>query len=568
MTSQDASTGMRLAHQGRFEEALPHLDRAHRREPANLALLHALASALQATGRRNAAVIRYRDAATALPDHPEILAGWARAAWLAGNKPQAIELLDRALALDSAFADPGGMLDMIVTGINDPDKAGELLRPLVERHPKCANLVLHFAYLMTNAERLADACGAFTCYAALRADDATPHVELSRLATNRGDRDAALDHLRTALVLDPDNGAALWEQAQIEGGLLDGDTFAHVEGMTRHTTDPRRLAPLHDVLSRHFDRAGDFARAIAHLEPVKAIQRELALPQDHYDPRLREREADVTIEMFRPAWFERMRDAGSSDSRPVFIVGMPRSGTTLLQQMLCGHPGITSVGEQTFADASFRRAMMAAGDLPMARMPHSVVREAADWHVGQMEDRLVRLSLRTDAERIIDKLPDNFVFAGWLSAAFPNATIIHCLRDPRDVAISCWRTNFSRINWTRELEHIAHRIEQHRRMMRHWRATIGERLTELRYENLIADPEPVLRRLVQAIGLEWDAGVLEHTGRKGHIRTASQYQVEAPLNSRGIGHWRNYEFALAPILPRLEAIVAHDAREATADLRL
>ncbi|MBS0463473.1 MAG: sulfotransferase [Proteobacteria bacterium] len=559
---------MQLAHQGRFDEALPHLERAHRQAPSDLPLLHALASALQASGRRNAAVVRYRDAAAALPDHPEILAGWARAAWLAGNKPQAIDLLDRALALDPTLADPGGMLDMIVTEIDDPDTAAELLKLLVERRLTNASLMFLFASTMVQAEHMTDARAAFERYVLLKPKDIKAHVELSRLATIRRDRTAARLHLQAALDINPNDGPALWAAAQLEGGSLDAFALERIERLAAHESDPQRLAPLHDALSCHYDRVGDYATANAHLNRVKGIEQALVSPRNRYDPRLRSRETDAMIMLFHPPWFERMRGAGSPDVRPIFIVGMPRSGTTLLQQMLCGHPAISGIGEQKFADVGFRAAMLSAGNVPMAQMPRDVVQRASEWHIGQIDDRLRRLSLPCDTLRVIDKFPDNFMYAGWLSAVFPNAKVIHCLRDPRDVALSSWRTQFSHINWTGELDHIAHRIEQHRRMMRHWRATIAERLTELRYENLIADPEAVLRRLLQAIGLEWNAAVLEHTGRKGHIRTASQYQVETPLSSRGVGHWRNYEFALAPILPRLEAIVAQDAREATDDLRL
>jgi hypothetical protein len=190
------------------------------------------------------------------------------------------------------------------------------------------------------------------------------------------------------------------------------------------------------------------------------------------------------------------------------------------------------------------------------------VHAAAEWHLRMLEDRVQRLSIRHGGERIVDKLPDNYLLAGWLRVAFPNAAIIHCLRDPRDVALSCWLTQFARIQWSFRLEHIADRIEQHRRLMRHWHATIGDHLTEVRYERLIADPETELRRALSAIGVDWHPDVLNFADRKGFVGSASRHQVRESLHARSVERWRNYEEALRPILPRLHAIAAQDALEA------
>jgi hypothetical protein len=179
-----------------------------------------------------------------------------------------------------------------------------------------------------------------------------------------------------------------------------------------------------------------------------------------------------------------------------------------------------------------------------------------------LDDRLRRLAIDSTSQRVVDKLPDNYMFAGWLRIAFPNAAIIHCLRDPRDVALSCWLTQFSQIQWSFELGHIAHRIEQHRRLMRHWRAAIGDHLTEVRYERLVADPETEIRRALAAIHVDWHPDVLAFSERKGFVSSASRQQVREPLHARSVERWRNYEDALQPILPRMHAIAAQDALEA------
>ena len=320
------------------------------------------------------------------------------------------------------------------------------------------------------------------------------------------------------------------------------------------------MAILDDILARHYDRAGDFQAAAVHMAHLNALQAQITPPRLRYSPQLREDETDTAIREHAPSLFHRLRHAGNTDRRPVFIIGFPRSGTTLLEQMLASHPSIVGVGEQSFARASLGRALSEGGGT-MELLNATSVGNAAQWHLQKLEERLRRLSIH-GGDRIVDKLPDNYMFAGWLSIAFPHAAIIHCLRDPRDVALSCWQTQFSEITWNFKLEHIAHRIEQHRRLMRHWRSTIGHRITQIRYEHLVADPETQIRRALAAIHLDWHPDVLDFSDRKGFVSSASQQQVREPLHARSVGRWRHYEVALQSILPRLNAIAAQDALDA------
>jgi len=281
-------------------------------------------------------------------------------------------------------------------------------------------------------------------------------------------------------------------------------------------------------------------------------------PQKRYDPRHHESGINNAIRSQTPQLFQRLRDAGSRELRPVFVVGLPRSGTTLLEQMLASHPTIVGVGEQSIATESLNRALASAGNALEMLTPHSVG-EAAAWHLQMLEQRMQRMGIQRRADRIVDKLPDNYLLAGWLHLVFPNAAIIHCLRDPRDVALSCWMTQFNDVHWSNDLPHIAHRIEQHRRLLRHWRTTIGDHLTEIRYERLVADPEAELRRALAAIGMDWHPDVLGFADRKGFVTSASRQQVREPIHARGVARWRNYEQALQPIIARLNAIAAQDA---------
>lgn len=561
MPPSDATTGIQLLQQGRLADALPYLERANRAAPTNLPVLDAFTKVLLSTGRAMDAVTCFQVAASLLPEHPGVLTGWAHALVLVGQRKQARILLERALRLHPDYADAGGFLAVLLREAGDADAACGVLQPLLEKYPEHADLLWQFALALVDAERLQEGQAAYERYRILQPQDAFACVALGRLAVTLGQSRRALEHFQAALQIDADNAAAIWGLAEADGGMLDPETLARVQRRVRSEQDKRTAVVLEAILARHHDRVGEFQQASAHVTRVNALQAQLIAPQQCYHPQLREQETDAAIRNYIPALVRRLRGAGSTDPRPVFIIGMPRSGTTLLEQMLASHPSIVGVGEQPFTRAALKRALDSSGGT-VAGLTPAAVADAARWHLQALDERLQRLAIRRAGERIVDKLPDNYMFAGWLSIAFPNAAIIHCLRDPRDVALSCWQTQFSDITWSFELGHIAHRIEQHRRLMRHWRDAIGNRLTEIRYEQLIADPETQIRRALAAMGLDWHPDVLDFAQRKGFVSSASQQQVRRPLHARSVGRWRDYAEALRPIMSRLDAIAEQDALEA------
>jgi tetratricopeptide (TPR) repeat protein len=558
MNSPDATTGFELARQGRLADALPYLEQANRAAPADVPLLHACASVLQSAGRMADAVERYQRAAALLPDNIEVLSGWGRALLLSGEYGKALPLFDRALTLDPGYADDGRLFATLLWEADDADLACDVLKPLLDRRPEHTGLLRQYAHALEVAERLPEAQAAFERYKALRPEDPAVYVELGKLASMRGDANAAQEHFNAALAIDPQRASALWAITQTGKGPLDPETLARMHELAQTEPDIDHSLALHYAQARHHESLGEFQVAQTHIARVNALQAELVPQHKRYSEEKHALDIDNLIRAYTPQLFEYLGHVGNPTRRPVFIIGLPRSGTTLLERMLASHPSIVGVGEQSLAHKSLQRALIESG----GTLTPAAIDAAARWHLQTLEDRVQRLEIRGSGERIVDKMPDNYMFAGWLRIAFPNAAIIHCLRDPRDVALSCWQTQFSKIGWSHDLEHIAHRIEQHRRLMRHWRATIGDHLTEIRYEPLVDDPETELRRALAAIGLEWHPDMLDFAERDGIVRTASLQQVRQPLHGRSVGRWRDYEEALQPILPRLNAVAAQDALEA------
>jgi hypothetical protein len=267
------------------------------------------------------------------------------------------------------------------------------------------------------------------------------------------------------------------------------------------------------------------------------------------------------IAVCTPDFFRRIGGLGLETEVPVFIVGLPRSGTTLVEQILAGHSQVFAAGETKLAGDT-----MAALGGPGAD-PFDGLRALDRWTAQRLALRhLERLrALRPTALRIVDKMPDNYLYLGLLAVLFPRAKFIHCRRDLRDVAVSCWMTHFQDVRWANDQQHIASRFVEYQRVMDHWRAVLPAPVLNVDYEETVADLEAVARKLVAWCELEWEPKCLEFQRAKRPVSTASAVQVRKPLFGTSVGRWKRYEQALAPLFARLEGAPAAQEKPRLAD---
>jgi hypothetical protein len=176
----------------------------------------------------------------------------------------------------------------------------------------------------------------------------------------------------------------------------------------------------------------------------------------------------------------------------------------------------------------------------------AMVRRLADIHLDRLAVIDGGVSLR-----IVDKMPENYLYLGLLAVLFPRAVFIHCRRDLRDVAVSCWMTDFTSIRWANDPAHIASRFQQYRRIMDHWSSVLPVQVQHVDYEKNVADLESVARRLIDACGLEWETACLAFHQTERPVRTASVTQVRQPVYTRSVARWKNFESALAALFARL-----------------
>ena len=320
------------------------------------------------------------------------------------------------------------------------------------------------------------------------------------------------------------------------------------------TLAPANQSELHFVAAYLLDQSGHFDKAFRHAAAAHDANRR------PYDPQDMPRQVDHRIEYYTPAKLHDLPRASHGSRKPLFILGMPRSGTTLIEQILASHPDVYGAGELMLLGEL--AASAASGDpeggfdYPGCLDAFSLRRcdKLAAQYLAEMS-RIGGERTRT-ARYVVNKMPENFLYIGMIAMLFPDSHVIHCVRDPRDTCLSCYMTAFTTGHeFAQDLSHLGAYHNQYRRLMSHWRDTLNYPMIEVRYEEVVKDLEGETRRLLALLDLPWDPACLEFHRNPRHVATASHQQVRRPVYDRSVGRWRHYESHLAPLLSALSSPV-------------
>ncbi len=425
-------------------------------------------------------------------------------------------------------------------------KAVEVYRPLVEKTPAQAT---HFATLgkyLIWSRKLEEAAECFHKALALEPGHSAAAAGLARYLNFVGDFDEAAKYARQAVASDPNNAEAYAELALAAGSDLTDDEIAQLKRIgADERQGPKHRAMAYysagDALHQRKDRAGAF-EAWAAANSLKHGIGEID-PTLRYDPARHEAFIDRIIRFFPTDIAPAPGAAGGPV--PIFIVGMPRSGTTLLDSAISAHPQVVSGGELPY--------------MPFALNEFLVWADKSGWTGGPAPDELLdafregylkdqRSYDVAQAAYITDKQPSNFLSVGLIRQAFPEARIIHIRRNPVEVGFSMYRRNFTS-GWvfSNALDEIGHYYSEYARLTEHWRDTIGENFTFVQYEDLVRNFDTEIRRLVEFCGLDWDPACLEYYKQDRTVITFSAAQVRKPPSPEHLNSTAPYDAYLAPL---------------------
>ncbi|HLJ38423.1 MAG TPA: sulfotransferase [Steroidobacteraceae bacterium] len=519
-------------------DAMPSLRRAAELLPRDPETHLNLGLGLAALGQRAEAVASYRQSLALNPSGVEALNALGDVLRELGERGEALALYERALGLDPRRADTLCNLGTVLFELRRIGDAEQSFRRALAERPGYVPAQIALAAVLRVQARTAEAEAC--CQAALAADPRSAHAIslLAELHADRGRFTEAQELFERAIALDAKFTTAYCGIAQHR--RMRQEDIAWQRGVEALLAGPLPLGhqvSLRYALGKYFDDTGRYDEAFESYAWANELSKRFRIGYDR--SRLTQR-IDRLIGTF-DATFVRERHPGVSESElPVLIVGMPRSGTSLAEQILASHPQVFGAGEVRFWDDAFTALVKSdARGEALARELPQLAREY-----------LARLGAHSGGQsRVIDKMPANFLYLGLIHAAFPRARILHMQRHPLDTCLSIYFQNFFNMGpYANDFGNLGHYYEEYLRVMAHWRAVLpATALLEVSYEGLLQDQEGWTRRMLDFVGLPWDPRCLDFHQTERVVITASRWQVRQRLNSSSAGRWRNYAKHLTPL---------------------
>lgn len=502
-----------------YAEAVPHFARALALRPHDADIHHGIGIALQRSGRSAEAVEHYR----------------------------------QSLDLDPARQAARINLSAALLELGKLDEALQQAESAVAREPANPELLANLAAILTVAGRLDEA--RVYCERAMAIDSrvASVHYTLGNICKFSGLFDQAMAQYTKAIEIAPDHVRAHENLADIKS-FQPGDPELAVLEQLAIRKDLTDQDAVHFALAKAYEDCKEYSRSFEYLRKANALRR-ARIPYNHEGAIALSRRV---IALFDRNLLDRFEGAGDPSPVPIFVLGMPRSGSTLVEQILGSHPAISAAGELTDLNKA-EQAVLESIDLAYKFPEHvPLLQPATLRRIGEEYVRRLHAHLNGKT-RVVDKLPSNFLRVGLIRLILPNAKIIHTTRDPIDTCVSCFSRAFDAAGppYTYNMTELGQYYRSYAEVMAHWRSVLPrDAFLDVSYEELTEDPEGQARRLIDYCGLPWDASCLNFQGNARPVFTASVVQVRQPIYRTSVQRWRKYESEIGPLLDALGDLVS------------
>ena len=571
--------GIALQEALKLDESRLCLERALALDPNNPQTLNNLGNTLKRLGAAAEAEKRWNAALALQPDYAEAYSNLSNLALDQGEYDRADAMARRAIELSPRLADAYVNLAAVQTARHDHADALQVLNALLAFAPSQGRALAAKALALKELDRLDEALDAAKRAALVAPESPEPHNALGQVYQAKGQYGPALAAYERAAILP---GPAQMDAIANIGGLHmefgqkakameameeAARAFPDAPGILFGQTDLKRFsagdpligrmqaliareglslsdrATLHFGLGKAFLDIGDSEQAFRHYDEGNRLKRQTFA----YDADANEHWMARIADAFSPALLRDKADIGARSPLPVFVVGMPRSGTTLIEQILASHPAVHGGGEL--------RTLHALRE-SIEGFPSSVSGLSAAQLRALGEAYLVRVSsMAAGCRHVVDKMPSNFLLCGLIRLVLPDARIIHSRRDPMDTCLSCYTKLFSGEQaFTYDQTELGGFYRSYQGVMAHWRGTLpASHFLEVDYEAVVDDVEGQARRMLAFLGLPWDARVLKFYETERAVRTASVNQVREPITRASVGRWRRHAAQLKPLVSALSA---------------
>jgi tetratricopeptide (TPR) repeat protein len=510
--------------EGRWEEAEQLYREVLRDNPANVDAMRLLGNVAMQTGRIYYAERLFRRAVSNAPDFVMAQIDLGHALKKQSRLEEAIDQLRQAIRLEPDNVQAHHLLGSTLSLAAQTHEAVDAYQKVLELAPKHTGAMLGLGHVLKTVGR----------------------------------QEEAIEAYRNCIRHKPHNGEIYWSLANLKTYQLTDEDIREMESMAsgeaegaREVSEESRINFLFALAKAHEDR-GEFDRAWEYYHEGNQQRRIL----ETYDPVRDEVMNDEIVKVFDREFLGENTGLGHPSMEPIFVVGLPRSGSTLIEQILASHSQVEGTSELPYAGlvASSLNRNRADG----INYPHAV-RELEEEHFKRLGGDyldLARIHRIEGRPVFIDKMPNNFPTVGFIHLILPNAKIIDARRYPLDSCLSCYRQLFARgQSFTYDLTEIGEYFIQYQRMMDHWHEVLPGRCLTVQYEEVVTDFENQVRRLLDYCELPWEDTCMRYYETERPVRTASSEQVRQPVYSKSVNFWRNYEERLAELVEVLEPVL-------------
>lgn len=516
-----------------------------------------LARWLLARGEEQAAFAALERAHRAHPDEPRPLIELGRQAFEAENFMLALEHLERAHAIAPANSDVLCEYGRTLSRLARHEQALSILEDAHLADPNALRPLLLLGWARYRAGQSQRAISDFDTVLEQQPSSVEAHYGRARALIDAGNAGEAKRWLHRTVALSPGHAGALRELASLKE-MAPGDSQFQglIESLDDENAPARRRSVLHMAAGAACHGVKAYSDAFEHYRDGNLLK-DVTFDIHGYAGFI-----DRLIEQFGPAHFSRTESWGNTSDTPVFILGMPRSGTSLVEQILASHSRVHGSGER---EEMLQLADSLSEQINDSRPYPDCIDALSREATTDLANQFLGILRRSDphALRITDKMPGNFHHVGLIATLFPKAQIIHCQRDPRDTCLSIFFGDFVGSHaYSYDLTNLGRYYRQYERLMAHWHQVLPGRILDVRYEELVEDQETWSRRMVSHCGLDWEARCLDFHKTARNVRTRSNMQVRQPIYRSSVERWRAYEPHLEPLLAALEAdpVSAGDGR--------
>lgn len=561
-----------------FEQAIQQYLKAVEIKPDYTMAFNNLGDCYSQINQHEKAIEYYQQAISLKPDYVEAIYNMGLSHQKLNQFDKAIECYNQALKLNPNIAEAENNLGLICVEQNKSDIGLKHYLKALQINPGYKEAQLNIGSLYNKVGMFKEAIDAYKKATEIDNNFVDAYYNLGCVYSERDDAEKAISYFQKAIELNPQHAPAYKNLANV---YKDFGNFEQAENSLRtalqinpafieayrelasikkfsdiNDPDLERMLTLNELkelsteqkmhmgfaLAKVYEDLKDYDQSFNFLNQANTNRRILfPYSQEQTDETFRKIESKLTA-----SFIKKHKDQGNQDPSPIFILGMPRSGSSLIEQILSSHPQVFGAGELNYV-AKLTNEMWSTPK--MLDYPECILDLSSD-DVSEFAEKYLSMirELNSDSTYIVDKMPHNFFYVGLIDIAFPNAKIIHSIRNPMDSCLSMYKTGFHDGHpYTDNLNDLGHYYNHYLRLMKHWKSIFGDRIYDCVYEDVVADTESQTRKLLDYCGLDWDENCLEFYKTKRRVHTASATQVRQGIYKKAVKGWLRFETQLQPL---------------------